>query len=207
MPNWVSNTLRVKAKTEQELDAFLDAVNAHNDPTQQSFKSEYSSFDFNFNAIVPQPSNLFLDNLGAKEREMCKELNIPNWYDWNTDNWGTKWNACHTDLSHQSKKECTITFDTAWSFPTPVIYKMYEMFPHLKFNIFAIEESHDFALEIDSKMRVRDLEPLYYVYDESYEKIYLHWDSDNYTWADDNGVEYDEYEDVEYAPKRLSRKL
>lgn len=41
---------------------------------------------------------------------------IPNWYDWNLKNWGTKWNACYSEIYNKQ-----ISFNTAWSMPTEEI--------------------------------------------------------------------------------------
>ena len=47
------------------------------------------------------------------------------WYDWCCDNWGTKWNA----YSNEQEDEDTISFETAWSNPEPVMLKLSEMYP------------------------------------------------------------------------------
>lgn len=47
------------------------------------------------------------------------------WYEWCIKNWGTKWNACDTEIIDED----TIKFDTAWSSPEPVIAKLAEMYP------------------------------------------------------------------------------
>lgn len=76
MPNWCNNSisisgpkLKIKAIWEraQEEDGGL------------------------LSAMVPQPENLFQGDLGEAERAKCEEQGIPNWYDWNVSNWGTKW--------------------------------------------------------------------------------------------------------------------
>lgn len=47
------------------------------------------------------------------------------WYDWCCTNWGTKWNA----YSNKQEDEDTISFETAWSNPEPVMLKLSEMYP------------------------------------------------------------------------------
>lgn len=52
----------------------------------------------------------FIDNWYSKEKpEINKEELLPNWYDWNIEHWGTKWNACESSIS----KGC-VFFQTAW---------------------------------------------------------------------------------------------
>ena len=86
---------------------------------------------FDFNKIIPQPENLFNGNLGAKEREMCKEQGIPNWYDWNIQNWDTKWNS----YDHVQHSDNIFEFSTAWSAPFAIFEKLAEMFPDVEFKI------------------------------------------------------------------------
>ena len=40
-----------------------------------------------------------------------------NWYDWNTKNWGTKWDACETHISEIHKDKIVIMFESAWAPP------------------------------------------------------------------------------------------
>ena len=47
------------------------------------------------------------------------------WYDWCCKFWGTKWNA----YSNEQESEDTISFETAWSNPEPVMLKLSEMYP------------------------------------------------------------------------------
>ena len=81
-----------------------------------------------FNKIIPQPSNIFKGNLGEKEREMCLREGRPNWYDWNIENWGTKWGA----YSCQKIALNIYTFETAWSAVPKLIDAMAMKYPDLK---------------------------------------------------------------------------
>jgi hypothetical protein len=75
-----------------------------------------------------EQARIALDNLNTH--------GFQDWYSWSIANWGTKWNA-------YSIFECddTITFDTAWSTPAPVISKLSEMFPDIEITLqFADED-------------------------------------------------------------------
>lgn len=50
------------------------------------------------------------------------------WYNWCITNWGTKWNAMKTKCTDSD----TITFQTAWDNPEPVIQKLSELYPDIK---------------------------------------------------------------------------
>ena len=52
----------------------------------------------------------FIDFWYSKKKlELSDDEMLPNWYDWNIEHWGTKWNACESNIS----KGC-IFFQTAW---------------------------------------------------------------------------------------------
>ena len=50
------------------------------------------------------------------------------WYGWRNHNWGTKWNACDTEILDKD----TIVFDTAWSNPDPIMEKLGEIYPGIR---------------------------------------------------------------------------
>jgi len=54
-----------------------------------------------FNKLLPRP---------LSEEE--------NWYDWNVNNWGTKWDASVYDWGREDPNTIWINYDTAWSPPT-----------------------------------------------------------------------------------------
>ena len=122
MPNWTENELEVEG-TKEECEKFL----AH------------MGEEMDFEKVIPSPKDMFKENLGDKERKMCGEKGIPNWLDWQSENWGTKWNACHTEPARSevygSGKFMSLIyrFDTAWDTPRPVIAKLWEQWPDLDF--------------------------------------------------------------------------
>jgi Ferredoxin-like domain in Api92-like protein len=57
-------------------------------------------------------------------------------YEWCYQNWGTKWGICDAEIVQEfleRKGYIDYRFETAWSPPLPVISKMSEMFPGLRF--------------------------------------------------------------------------
>lgn len=71
------------------------------------------------------------------------QYGAPTWYEWSIDNWGTKWNAYAFDeyTAEQSDEEVTISFQTAWSAPHPILKKLAEMYPEVEFeHIWADED-------------------------------------------------------------------
>lgn len=70
-----------------------------------------------------------MEDIGKAYIDNILEYGHDTWYEWCTEHWGTKWNAC----------ECTIgdnylEFETAWSAPVPVIKELSRRFPGLIFH-------------------------------------------------------------------------
>ena len=74
----------------------------------------------NLEAILPPPENMFRGNIGQKEEADCKKKGIPTWYEWQTRNWGTKWNAYEGSYEVNSPTVISLQFDTAWAPPLGV---------------------------------------------------------------------------------------
>lgn len=54
----------------------------------------------------------------------------PNWwYNWNRNNWGTKWNS----YSHEKESWNTFTFETAWSGVPHLMLEISKAFPEIEF--------------------------------------------------------------------------
>jgi len=106
MPNWCNNNITISGPTETIQQLWEDAT------------QENSGL---LSAIVPQPDNLFKGSIGAAEREQCAEQGIPNWYDWNISNWGTKWDVSTEGLEFTDHGDGTASidgwFESAWAPP------------------------------------------------------------------------------------------
>lgn len=92
------------------------------------FEKEYmTEGQIDFEKIIPQPENMFRGNLGKKEKEECRKMGRPNWYDWQSEYWGTKWNAYQTVIVRRDKDAIHLKFETAWATPIPIIKKLKEI--------------------------------------------------------------------------------
>ena len=181
MPNWFYMTVDVDGKKEDVLE-FVKNVKG-----SEKYGTEGNEFDFNH--FIPQPENLFRENLSSdKEMELTAQ-GIPNWYRWNNDNWGTKWNA-HCDMVDFNGSCATYNLETAWADPRPVLLKMIEMYPHLSFIISGEEESQAYGILIDTDQDFFGEEEPSYV-DEDNDRD-VHWDYDLSLWR-----YTDNYEEVE----------
>ena len=100
MPNWCSNTIEIEG-TKEQINAFVSFLDEHNG-------KEWFTF------FKPTPP----------------ELKEEGWYEWNIENWGTKWNCDAQDwvkVENPSADESSVTFwfDSAWSPPT-ALYEFIE---------------------------------------------------------------------------------
>jgi len=130
MPNWTANKLEVSGLND-DCEKFLNHMGEEMD----------------FQKVIPMPEDCFTNNLGEKERKMCEEKGIPNWYDWCSENWGTKWNACRTVPVERSEFGriliLTYCFSTAWDTPRKVITALWEKWPDLDFEGGYVHEGYE----------------------------------------------------------------
>lgn len=64
--------------------------------------------------------------------------------DWCYENWGTKWNFCYLKPVVEGDNSLYYEFDTAANPPEPVIRKMGERFPMLRFELRSFEHAMEF---------------------------------------------------------------
>ena len=100
MPKWCSNTIEIEG-TKEQINAFV------------SFLDEQNGKEW-FTFFKPTPP----------------ELKEEGWYEWNIENWGTKWNCDAQDwvkVENPNADESSVTFwfDSAWSPPT-ALYEFIE---------------------------------------------------------------------------------
>jgi hypothetical protein len=186
MPNWTSNTLKVKGN-KSDRDAFAKSmadfikdkvkplvaewVASNPDKCRKEYELSITpKIDFNF--VIPMPKELegttsprpktrdeimqmakdhgwdeeslkwrlehaLSDEDAARLDELKSRFGYDNWYEWCIVNWGTKWNACHSeDCDVVETAQMTIyRFSTAWSPPAPFVHALAIAFPKLTFRL------------------------------------------------------------------------
>lgn len=95
----------------------------------KAFRSMFGSVEYNI-----EEAKKLVQSLDDKSLAEFKELaekalsnynlyGVLTWYEWCPKNWGTKWNAYEVTV-----EDNTITFDTAWNDPEPIIKLLLDKF-------------------------------------------------------------------------------
>lgn len=126
MPNWCSNVVTFKHRDPKLIKRLVAGFN------KGGMMEEF----------FPCPKELADTMSGshpkgspeALEHELQQKVNekihgYRNWYDWQCAHWGTKWDVGKRDYTDaidvkRGAKEITISFESAWSPPTPFFEKM-----------------------------------------------------------------------------------
>ena len=87
MPNWCDNTISITGPAEKLSPMYTKLVAEEEEGL--------------LSILYPQPKDIFKGDLGQKEREQCAKDGVPNWYDWNSSNWGTKWDVSEGDWQYE----------------------------------------------------------------------------------------------------------
>ncbi len=112
MPNYVTNIILIHAPEERR-NGILRAI--------QNDAIGLGSIDFN--KVIPMPQNL------NNESDRSLSDGVPDWYSWSNENWGTKWNAL---VPEAPVDKSAIHFLSAWSPPVPVLQKLSEQYPDVR---------------------------------------------------------------------------
>jgi hypothetical protein len=150
MPNWCTNTLLISGEYD-EVQRLLETVEADN--TSLSLSKLLTTPEELKNTTAPSRNP-------EEEKQRLRDLyGAVDWYDWQVNNWGTKWDveariigdthaaANHVFLSKlkESKRVVTMEFDSAWAPPTPVIKHLAKQFPNTNIYHTYDESGSDFS--------------------------------------------------------------
>ena len=170
MPNWVYNGLTAEGKPES-VKKMMEQLNTPFSRVHEQWSMETGQMQkqtilfpnpvFSFwNIIKPTDLDAYekqtdttgapsIDNFG----EYMKWTSTQNdWYNWNINNWGTKWDVAvsYEEEDPNTYMEDTVNgenhvvyynFNTAWSRPMPALIKLSEQYPDLLFTLTYEEET------------------------------------------------------------------
>ena len=162
MPNWVYNRINVSSRDDEVLADFEGYISTQ--PAATIAKGDdFSGFSFHsFITLDEEHFDEYHTENGSGPSGSFGDTEY-NWYNWNTKNWETKWDAANV-YTHKSRYNMEITFETAWSPPTPIWQAMTNKFPELRFDIWWEEEqgfgeeliAENGTVTIDKKWNVPD---------------------------------------------------
>jgi len=115
--NYYNNTFfRQRDKSELEKDA-----KEFDDLLKNRTKDLFDDTDYEALGIhnFEDLGNAYINNI--------RQYGYDSWYDWRCSNWGTKWNAYDTSYGADE----TLTFDTAWSCPFPILEELADICANL----------------------------------------------------------------------------
>ena len=139
MPNWVLHEIAFTIDGDlvhNKHPKLWDAIKAYVETQPHNLEPE-PVIPFDFDSIVPQPKDIMGITVSVEALSQASAyLQIPYWYEWRCNNWGTKWNADDVSV-HNS----IVTFTTAWANAEPVIKALSEKFPEVTITVkFADED-------------------------------------------------------------------
>ena len=136
MPNWCLNCLEVSVSSADNIHILNNFIEFNN--------SDESELDFN--KLIPIPDELEGTNTNQeKNQDLINKYGYDNWYDWNINNWGTKWNACEVDSNKNNEMEIIYNFQTAWSPPVPWCTTLFDKYPELNIKLEYEEPAMNFG--------------------------------------------------------------
>jgi hypothetical protein len=130
MPNHVTNRLTIRGDNQEALQAMADIM--RNEDRETGL----------FHYLIPCPDDLHIDKVSYPDTEECRKERLaqlekesfnaqtygyPTWYEFNIDNWGTKWDAYSVGEVTLTEGELILSFDTAWSAPIPIFNHLVDM--------------------------------------------------------------------------------
>ena len=147
MPNWCHNRVTFYSENTEEIAKI-----------KEIFESEAP-----FNTLIPSPVWSETPNedgeLPVKEEHKDADGKVlftthkfpksgkkdERWYDWQIQNWGTKWDVSDVDIEPEDDYGLEITFETAWSPPESICVAIREQFPDTTVSWFYDEPAMELA--------------------------------------------------------------
>ena len=129
MPNWCHNRVSFYSDNEEQLKELYDIFSKDN-PFQRIKPAPDWKNTPNENGDLPIKKEHRNQNgdLIWTSYDFPDGKNDDRWYDWNVNNWGTKWDVeTHCDEFDQNNFECE--FETAWSPAEGIYYEIVDKYP------------------------------------------------------------------------------
>jgi len=192
MPNWVYTYVTVDGP-ETSINRFKDHASAEGEITTSDGKTHTTegAFSFwNFKAPPPHKYEEYFETNGWSNGQQTGQGEW-NWYQWNVENWGTKWDACNAELTDSSDTHLSYRFETAWSPANTAFKAIVKQYPDLTFE-FNCEEEQGWGVIFTGrkgKLKVKDeweIPSTHAECEKRCQTCVCEWDSDDpNNWFDD----------------------
>ena len=168
----VGTSSPAKIVTEQELQDWKDKL----------ANGELKDWEKDYRPITEKESKRFIKKYGTD-----------NWYNWQTENWGTKWDC----YDHIEISESEIHFNTAWSTPIRALMILSRMFDDITIEVRYADE--DFGCNVGIyTLQGGHIESIYQPsYSKESVKLAMDILSDTEYWVTDRLCEFEEEDELE----------
>lgn len=140
MPNWCFNYMNINVKNKSGkilAEAFRPKYKEYNE-----YLKADELYAKPFQDLLPCPEDLQITatsgngitaELDEKYKANTAKYGYPNWYEWQINNWGTKWDARVTSYQ-ESGEWVNVNFETAWSPPVEFLRWFATQYPDVEFD-------------------------------------------------------------------------
>ena len=146
MPNWCYNRVSIYSENIDQVTELFDIFN-NAEPFNTLIPSPKWSETPNEDGELP----VLEEHKDSDGKVLFTTHKFPKsgktddrWYDWQINNWGTKWEPAEVDVE-QCDEELEITFNTAWSPPEDICRAIRNQFPDVTVSWFYDEPSMEVA--------------------------------------------------------------
>ena len=147
MPNWCYNRVSIYSENTNDIKEL----------------KEFFESDQPFEKLIPSPVWVKIKNedgeLPVKEEHKDADgkvlfttskfpksgKNDDRWYDWQVQNWGTKWEPADLSVESDDDMELELTFNTAWSPPDSICRRIRDKYPDISVSWFYDEPGCEIA--------------------------------------------------------------
>jgi len=158
MPNWVMNELTCVFQTQEEYNVFKEKVNLEGlfnsfipmpEVLDGTLSPHIAPGDF-INGVNKRKNTNFItleevascddewDSHRAKEIakniKAFEETGYHDWYSWNLNNWGVKWDAVRPTAKYDLLT-ITFSFDSPWGCPEQFVRELSKLYPNATFEM------------------------------------------------------------------------
>jgi len=150
MPNWTQNNITFESDDPEALANLKAQVGAPiQTPGVEYVRDEDGkiALDKNNHPVLKHVTHVEKEpifsfwNIVQPSMEEWDSYRNQGWYDWNVDNWGTKWDVSgDVEVLEESDNHWNISFATAWAPPHEALVKLSEQHPEVSIRNEWVEE-------------------------------------------------------------------